>query len=220
MRSFCWLLVAAAICSGQVPYSRLRTAAADPQNWLMYNGNYAGTHYSGLTQINGANARKLTLEWVFQARSLEKFETTPLVVDGVMYLTEAPNNVVAIDPVSGRQFWSYEHKLPGLTYPCCGRVNRGVAIADGVLYHVTHDAKLLALDAKTGRVKWETVVADYKQAYALTHAPLVVKDKVIVGPAGGELGIRGFLAAYDVKTGKEVWRFKIIPEPGEPGHDT
>ena len=220
MRIFCLWLAAGMLCSGQVPYSRLRSAAADPQNWLMYNGNYAGTHYSGLTQVNAANAKKLTLEWVFQARSLEKFETTPLVVDGVMYLTEAPNNVVAIDPVSGRQFWSYEHKLPELTYPCCGRVNRGVAIADGVLYHVTHDAKLLALDAKTGRVKWETVVADYKQAYALTHAPLVVKDKVIVGPAGGELGIRGFLAAYDVKTGKEIWRFKIIPEPGERGHDT
>jgi alcohol dehydrogenase (cytochrome c) len=202
----------------------LLTAAAlgfaQQQNWPTYNGNYAGTHHSGLTQINAANAGKLGLEWVFQARSLEKFETTPLVVDGVMYLTEAPNNVVAIDPASGRPFWHYEHKLPELTYPCCGRVNRGVAFADGVLYHVTHDAKLLALDAKTGRVKWETTVADYKEAYAITHAPLVVKDKVIVGPAGGELGIRGFLAAYDTKTGKEVWRFNIIPGPGEPGHES
>ena len=148
----------AAVCRGQVSDARLRNATAEPQNWLMYNGNYAGTHHSGLTQVNPANAAKLGLAWVFQARSLEKFETTPLVVDGVMYLTEAPNNVVAIDPVSGRQFWSYEHKLPELTYPCCGRVNRGVAIADGTLFHVTHDAKLLALDAKTGRVKWETVV--------------------------------------------------------------
>jgi alcohol dehydrogenase (cytochrome c) len=199
------------------------TAAAqppDPRDWTMYNGNYAGTHHSALTQINAANAGKLSLEWVFQARSLEKFETTPIVVDGVMYLTEAPNNVVALDPATGRQFWTYEHKLPELTYPCCGKVNRGVTLSGGVLYHVTHDAKLLALDAKTGRVKWETAVADYKHAYALTHAPLVVKDKVIVGPAGGELGIQGFLAAYDTKTGKQVWRFNIIPQPGEPGHDT
>lgn len=194
--------------------------AAQQQNWPMYNGNYAGTHHSALAQITPGNAAQLGLAWVFQARSLEKFETTPVVVDGVMYLTEAPNNVVAVDPASGRPFWSYEHKLPDLTYPCCGKVNRGVAVADGVVYHVTHDAKLLALDARTGRVKWETVVADYREAYALTHAPLIVKDKVIVGPAGGELGIRGFLAAFDRKTGKEVWRFNIIPGPGEPGHDT
>ena len=195
-------------------------ACAQQQNWPMYNGNYAGHHYSGLTQIDPANAAKLGLSWVFQARSLEKFESTPVVIDGVMYVTEAPNNVVALDPVSGRPFWIYEHKLPELTYPCCGKVNRGVAVANGMVYHVTHDAQLLALDAKTGRVKWAATVADYKLGYAITHAPLVVKDKVIVGPAGGELGVRGFLAAYDAASGKEVWRFNNIPGPGEPGHET
>jgi alcohol dehydrogenase (cytochrome c) len=188
--------------------------------WPTYHGSYASLHYSTLDQINESNAKKLGLEWVFQARSLEKFQSTPLVIDGVMYLTEAPNNVWAIDPATGRPFWVYEHKLPDVTYPCCGKVNRGVAYHDGLLYHGTHDGKVLALDAKTGRVRWETTMVDYKKGYALTLAPLIVKDKVIVGPAGGELGIRGFIAALDTKTGKELWRFKVIPEPGEPHNDT
>ncbi len=217
------MLVALVLCAfaqAQVPYSRLLNAPADAKNWLMYNGDYSGRHHSALTAITPANAGKLGLEWVFQARSLEKFETTPLIVDGVMYLTEAPNNVVAVDASNGRPFWIYEHKLPEITYPCCGRINRGVSILDGILYHGTHDGKLLALDAKTGRKIWEVAVVDYKQGYALTHAPLVVKDKVIAGTAGGELGIQGFLAAFDAKTGKRIWKFNIIPQPGEPGHET
>ena len=220
MKALLVLTGCAAALAAQVPYSRLLNAAAEPGAWLHYNGTYSSIHYSGLDQISSANAGRLGLQWVFQARSLEKFETTPLVVDGVMYLTEAPNNIVALDPSTGRLFWIYEHKLPERTYPCCGRVNRGVAILDDMLYFGTHDAKLLAIDARTGRLKWETTVTDYRQGYALAHAPLAIKDKVIVGTAGGELGIRGFLAAYDAKTGKEIWRFKIIPEPGEPGNET
>ena len=220
MKLLILFLTLAGALPAQVPYSRLLDAAKDPGNWLTYNGTYFSQHYSALDRINASNVRRLGLKWVFQAQSLEKFETTPLVVDGVMYLTEAPNNVIALDAATGRPFWTYEHRLPEGTVPCCGRINRGVAILDGTLFHVTHDAKVLAIDAKNGRKIWETTVIDYKQGYALTHAPLVVKDKVIVGTAGGELGIRGFLAALDVKTGKEVWRFKIIPEPGEPGNDT
>ena len=215
-----FVATAAALAQQPVTDARLRNAAAEPRNWLTYNGTYASQHYSGLAAITPANVKRLTLDWVFQARSLEKFETTPLVVDGVMYITEAPNNVVALDAATGRPYWHYEHKLPEITYPCCGKINRGVAIADGTLFHGTHDAKLLALDASTGRLKWETTVVDYRDGYALAHAPLVIGDKVIAGTAGGELGIQGFLAAYDVKTGKEVWRFNIIPKPGEPGHET
>ncbi len=215
------LMLTAWSLSGQsVPYERMLQAAKEPQNWLMYNGTYASQHYSGLSQINAANVKKLGLEWVYQARSLEKFETTPIVADGVMYLTEAPNTVAAVDPVTGRPYWIYEHRLPVLTTVCCGKINRGVAISGDTLYLGTLDAKLVALDAKTGKKKWETVVVDYTGGYALTHAPLVIRDKVIVGTAGGEYGIRGFLAAYDTKTGKEVWRFKIIPEPGEKGNET
>lgn len=214
------LFALATALQAQVTYERLLNAHREPQNWLHYNGTYSSLHYSGLTAITPANVAKLSLAWVHQARSLEKFETTPIVADGVMYITEAPNTVVALDAASGRPYWIYEHKLPEITYPCCGRINRGVAILGGVLYFGTHDAKLLALDAKTGRKLWETTVIDYKGGYALTHAPLIVKDKVIVGTAGGEYGIRGILAAYDAKTGKELWRFNIIPGPGEPGHET
>ncbi|MEZ5402353.1 MAG: PQQ-dependent dehydrogenase, methanol/ethanol family [Bryobacteraceae bacterium] len=189
-------------------------------DWPTYHGSNASLHYSTLDHITKSNVKDLELAWVFQARSLEKFETTPLVLDGVMYLTEAPNTVVALDPTTGREFWSHEPKMPEITYPCCGKVNRGVALHDGRIFHVTHDARVIALDARTGRALWETTLVDFRKGYALTHAPLVVKDKIVVGVAGGELGIRGFIAALDMKTGREVWRFKTIPEPGEKGSET
>jgi len=136
-----------------------------------------------------------------------------------MYLTEPPSTAVAIDAATGRTFWMHEHKLePGIT-PCCGRVNRGLAIQDGTLFMGTPDARLIALDAATGCKKWDTKVAPHRTGYSLTHAPLVIKDKVIVG-AGGELGIQGFLAAYDTKTGQQLWRFNTVPHPGEPGNES
>lgn len=214
------LAALAAIAFGQVPAERLLNAAKDSKNWLMYNGTYASTHYSTLDQIRPDNVRNLQLAWVWQARSLEKLEPLPLVVDGVMYLTEPPDRMVALDARTGRVHWSYQHQLPAVTNACCGKINRGVAMLDGTLFMGTLDAKLLAIDAATGRKKWETTVADYTGGYALALAPLVVKDKVIVGPAGGEMGISGFIAAYDAKTGKQLWKFNTIPQPGEPGHET
>jgi alcohol dehydrogenase (cytochrome c) len=203
-----------------VSFGRLVRAESEPQNWLTYNGNLHGTHHSGLTQITTLNVSTLDLKWVSQAQSLEKFEATPLVADGVMYVSEPPNTVVALDTRTGRPYWIYDHPMPETTYVCCGNINRGVAILDNTLFLGTLDAHLVALDASTGRKKWETKVAEYKEGYAITVAPLVVKDKVVVGPAGGERGIAGFLAAYDAQTGKEVWRFNTIPHPGEPGNET
>jgi alcohol dehydrogenase (cytochrome c) len=211
---FCWMAPA------QVSFDRLVRAQHEPQNWLTYNGNLGSTHHSALDQINAGNVANLDLKWVSQAQSLEKFEATPLVVDGIMYVSEPPNKVVAIDTRTGRPFWIYEHPMPETTYVCCGNINRGVAILDNTIFVGTLDAHLVAIDASTGRKKWETEVADYKKGYAVAVAPLVVKDKVIVGPAGGERGIAGFLAAYDAQTGKEVWRFNTIPHPGEPGNDS
>jgi alcohol dehydrogenase (cytochrome c) len=209
-----------AVAPAQVTFERLVRAQREPQNWLTYNGNLGSTHHSSLDQINAANVANLDLKWVSQAQSLEKFEATPLVVDGVMYVTEPPNTVVAIDTRTGRPFWIYDHPMPETTYVCCGNINRGVAILGNTIYLGTLDAHLVALDASTGRKKWATKVADYTQGYAVTVAPLIVKDKVIVGPAGGERGISGFLAAYDAETGKQVWRFNTIPHPGEPGNET
>ena len=164
--------------------------------------------------------RRLELKWVWQANSLEKLEATPLIVDGVMYLTDPPNDVVAVDARTGRGFWRYRHELPAGVVPCCGRINRGLAILGNTLYMGTLDGRLVALDAGTGRKRWDVKVVDYEKGYSLTLAPLVIRNKIIVGPAGGELGIRGFIAAYDAETGKELWRFKTIPEPGEPGNET
>ncbi len=157
---------------------------------------------------------------MFQARSLEKFEATPLVVDGILYTVQAPNNVVALDAVTGRVFWTYPYVPSRAARPCCGQVNRGLAILGDTLFMGTIDAHLIALDAKSGKPIWNVAVAKAEAGYALTHAPLVIKDKVIVGTAGGEYGIRGFIAAYDAKTGKEDWRFYTIPGKGEPGNET
>ncbi len=213
--------LAACTLGAQVDQSRLERADREPHNWLTYNGTYQSQHHSRLDGIGLSNVGDLELEWVYQAASTDKFQATPLVVDGVMYLTEPPNKLVAIDPRTGREYWVYEHELPSRIYPCCGRVNRGAAILGDTLYWGTLDAKLLAVDAKTGMKVWEaTVVEDYERGYSLTVAPLVINEKVIVGTAGGEFGIRGYLAAYDAATGEEAWRFYTIPGPGEPGHET
>ena len=214
------IFLASATLSAQVTSERLLKAGQEPQNWLTYSGGYAGQRHSALTQITPQNVRDLELKWVFQARSFEKFEATPLVVDGVLYTVQAPNDAVALDAATGRVFWTFNYTPSKAARPCCGRVNRGLAISGDLLFMGTIDAHLIAIDAKSGKSVWNTAVARAEAGYALTHAPLVIKDKVIVGVAGGEFGIRGFIAAYDVHTGKEVWKFYTIPAPGEPGNET
>jgi len=213
-------LLAAATLPAQVSNDRLLHPDREPQNWLTYSGSYSSQRYSLLDQITPQNVKNLEVQWVFQARSLEKFETTPLVVDGVMYIVEAPNHVFALDAKTGRAFWDYDYRPSRDARPCCGSVNRGVAILGDTLFMGTLDARLLAIDAKSGRPLWKTEIADPKLGYTITHAPLVVKNKVLVGVAGGEYGIRGFIAAYDAATGKEAWKFYTIPGPGEAGHES
>ena len=215
-----FLLLIAGTVSAQVSFDRIVNADKEPQNWLTYSGNMMSQRYSPLAQITPQNVKNLEVKWVFQARSLEKFEATPLVVDGILYTVQAPNDIVALDPVSGRVYWTYSYSPSPQSRPCCGRVNRGVAVVGDTLFMGTIDAHLIAVVAKNGRPLWNTTVAKPEAGYAITHAPLVIKDKVIVGVAGGEFGIRGFIAAYDVKTGKEDWRFNTIPGPGEVGHET
>jgi alcohol dehydrogenase (cytochrome c) len=204
-----------------VPYSRLLQAESEPQNWLMYNGSYNSRRHSQLKQITPANAKDLELKWVFQSRSLEKHEVTPLVVDGVMYTIQSPNDVIALDAATGKPYWTYSHRpAPGTRNPCCGNFTRGVAIADGKLFMATLDALLIAIDARTGKEIWKVEIGDYKKQESQTAAPLVVKDKVITGIAGGEHGVRGFIAAFDVNTGRQLWKFWTVPAPGEPGGNT
>ena len=205
---------------GQVTYERLLHADAEPQNWLTYSGSYNGWRYSRLDQINTRNAGSLKLAWVQQMPTTHRIETTPIVVDGIMYITEPPSNVIALDAATGRPFWHYRRSLPSKVNICCDQVNRGVAVLGGRVFVGTVDAHLVALNAKTGDVIWDTAVADNRKGYAITSAPLVVKDMVITGIAGGEYGIRGFIDAYDARTGERRWRFYTIPEPGEKGGET
>ncbi len=216
-------LAALIVClplQAQVTFERILNAEREPQNWLSYSGTVDNQRYSRLDQINTQTVDKLELQWVWQARSLEKFEATALVVDGILYTVQAPNDVVALDAATGRVFWTYHHEPAPEGRPCCGRVNRGLAILGDTLYMGTIDAHLLAIDGKSGKLLWDSVVADAKQNYSITMSPNVFKDKVIVGTGGGDMGIRGYIAAFDVKTGKEAWRFYTIPGPGEPGHDS
>ena len=206
--------------AAQVGYDRILNAADEPQNWLTYNGTYMSQRHSGLTQITAANVGDLESKWVLQNRVFGAWQSNPIVVDGIMYVTQRPNDVIAMDPVTGRVFWIYRHTPNENARVCCGANNRGVAVLDDKVFMGTLDARLIALDATNGQPLWNTEVGDVNSAYSITMAPLVVKDKVIVGVGGGEYGIRGFIVAYDADTGEEAWRFYTIPGPGEPGHET
>ena len=183
----------------QVTYDRLLRAAEEPQNWITYNGGYSSQRYSLLTQITPANVTNLESKWVLQNEVFGAWQSNPIVVDGIMYVTQRPNDVMAVDAVTGRVFWQFRHTPAAESRVCCGANNRGVAILGDTLFLGTLDARLIAIDAKTGRAVWNVAVADVKQAYSTTMAPLIVKDKVLIGVGGGEFGIRGFVAAYDVE---------------------
>lgn len=204
----------------QVPYDRILHAAREPQHWLTYSGTLDAHRFSALDQINTTNVSRLKVAWMYQIRGRHKFETSPIVADGVMYISVPPSDVTALDLRTGRPLWTYRRPIPEGVIVCCGQVNRGVAILDGQILVGTVDAHLVALDLATGRVRWDTTVADYRTAHSITPAPLVVKDKVIIGMAGAEYGVRGFLDAYDARTGRRAWRFWTVPGPGEPGNET
>ena len=213
-------LLAGHDAAAQVTAERLLRAADEPHNWLTYSGGYASQRYSPLRQIDPTNVKNLELKWMLPNQVFGAWQSTPLVVDGVMYLTQRPNDVIALDARTGRVFWLYRHTVSPDARVCCGSNNRGVAILGDTLFLATLDAQLVALDARTGRPIWKTAVGDPKLGYSMTMAPLVVKDKVLVGVGGGEYGIRGYIAAFNAATGKEVWRFHTVPGPGEPGHET
>jgi len=200
-----------------VTQSMLDAAGSDAKNWVHPNGSYDQTRYYTGAQINTTNVGKLKPAFVFQTAVLESMETAPIVVNGVMFLTTSFNHVYAIDATTGVEYWHYKHKLGPIVTVCCGNNNRGVAVVDGTLYMGTIDAKLVALDAKTGKVLWEKQIADPEKGYSETMAPAVVDGKVLIGTNGGEYGIRGFVKAFDAKDGNLLWTFYTIPETGQEG---
>jgi alcohol dehydrogenase (cytochrome c) len=211
-----------------VTYERILRARSEPQNWLTYYGAYDGQRYSPLDQINTQNVRNLTPAWVFQAGSVGmhagattySFEAAPIVVDGVMFVSGWDGWVWALDARTGQELWRYKHAIPYDTSLCCGNVNRGVAVAKGKVFVVTANAHVLALDAETGKVVWDQTYGDVRAGESATVAPLVVKNLVIVGSSGGEFGVRGHLDAFDLDSGRRVWRTYMVPKPGEPGSET
>jgi alcohol dehydrogenase (cytochrome c) len=216
------LLLFAAVLplTAQVSYDRIRQADSEPGNWLTYSGTYSAQRYSQLTQINSRNVRPLRPMWVYQTRLTDAIETSPLVADGVMYLSEPGGSVTALDTLTGRPLWKYTRSLPKGVRGCCGVVSRGVAILGDMVYVGTFDAHLVALDMQSGIVRWDAEVADFRLGHSITAAPLAIKDKIVIGIAGGEYGVRGFVDAYDAKTGKRAWRFWTVPAAGEPGSET
>ena len=206
--------------AGDVTNERLLKAQEDPTSWLMYGRNYSAWRYSELDEINASTVKRLVPRWIFQTGVSGKFQATPLVFDGLMYVTGDDNHAWALDPLTGRSLWEQSSRVPEGAQGCCGQPNRGFAALGDKLFKVNFEATLVALDAKTGTVLWKTVVADYKQGFSATVAPLVVKNMVLVGIAGAEFGTRDFLDAYDADTGERVWRFWTVPGPGEPGHET
>jgi len=192
--------------------------------WSVYGGDSANTRYSALNQVNTGNVKKLSVAWIRSLGSLESQESTPLVVNGTMYVTTStgPRHVFALDARSGAIRWRYDPELPGdyMATVCCGLDNRGAAYANGKLFVGRLDAKLVALDASTGKELWIATVQDYRKGHAITSPPTVYKNLVVTGIAGGEYGVRGFVEAFDQNTGKSVWKTYTIPGPGEPGNDT
>jgi alcohol dehydrogenase (cytochrome c) len=214
--------IAAQPLAGGLTYERLLNAKAEPHNWLMYWGNYQGTHYSPLSQITTANVSRLRPAWTFPITGTGIIEGTPLVVDGVMYATGYgnPSTVVALDARTGREIWRWTRQQKVVNPYQINPYSRGVAMLGNRVFVGTLDAALIALDARTGRQLWEVVVADTMEGLTITSPPLVLEDKVIIGTSGGEYATRGRLDAYDAATGRHLWRFYSVPGPGEPGNDT
>jgi PQQ-dependent dehydrogenase (methanol/ethanol family) len=201
-------------------YSRLLNAAAEPKNWLTYWGTYDGRHFSELTQITPHNVGALQARWSAQMLGPSLLQATPIVADGIMYVSGPPGDVYALDAKSGLRIWKFSRKQDVTSPHQINASNRGVAVAAGRVFVGTLDNLLIAIDARTGRELWERRLADTLEGYTITAAPLAIPGRVIIGVAGGEFGLRGFLDAYDPGSGERLWRFYTIPAPGEPGSET
>ena len=187
-------------------------AAGDGNNFLHTNGNYDQTRYYPARQINVGNVHKLRPAWIFQTEIVESLETTPIVVNGIMYVTTSFSHVYALNAETGAEIWHYAHKMGPITVFCCGPNNRGVAAYGDKVYLGTLDAKLVALDARTGRQVWEQQIADPELGYSETMAPTAVNGKILIGTNGGEYGVRGFVKAYDAESGSLLWTFHTTAE--------
>ncbi|MGR4867233.1 pyrroloquinoline quinone-dependent dehydrogenase [Variovorax sp. LARHSF232] len=200
-----------------VSQQQLDAADKDAANFLHSNMSYAQTRYHPAAQINTGNVARLRPAFTFQTEVIESMETAPIVVGGIMFITTSYNHIYALDAATGKEFWHYKHKMGPVTTYCCGPNNRGVAVMGDRLFMGTLDAKLMAFEAKTGKVLWSTQIADPELGYSETMAPVAINGKILIGTNGGEYGVRGFVKAYDANDGKLLWTFDTIPEKGHEG---
>jgi alcohol dehydrogenase (cytochrome c) len=205
---------------GGATFQDVRDGLKEPTRWPTYGGDYGSQRHSPLTQITPQNVQRLTPQWAFQTDTLGKFEATPIVLDGVIYITGPEDLGWAIDARTGRQIWRYKRDLTSGIIACCGRVNRGFAVMGDRLFKTTLDAHIVAISLKSGALLWDTEMENYRNGYSGTPAPIAYKDKVVAGMAGAEYGVRGFIDAYDIRTGKRAWRFYTTAGPEDPGHRT
>jgi alcohol dehydrogenase (cytochrome c) len=205
----------------QVSSERLQAAGADPDEWLTYSGSYNGWRHTSLAEITPANVSQLRVRWIRQFDGTDRaIEATPLAIGGVLFTVASVSDVLALDAKTGDVIWEYKRPIPADLPLCCGRVNRGLAAAGNTIFFGTADGYLVAINANDGKILWQILVAKPSDGYSVTGAPLVVSRSVVIGVGGGDFGIRGFLAAYDISTGQQQWRFDTIPGPGEFGHET
>lgn len=207
--------------SGSPDWDRLVAAPDNPDDWVTYGGTFDEQRFSRLTQISDVNVGQLGLAWSYEFDTNRAQETTPLEYEGVIYATSAWSKVFALDAKTGKPIWTYDPKVPGEAGAkgCCDVGNRGAAIYDGKLYFGTFDGRLIALDIKTGKPVWSVVTVDQSKSYTITGAPRIVKGKVLIGNGGAELGVRGYVTAYDAETGKQAWRFYTVPGNPADGPD-
>jgi alcohol dehydrogenase (cytochrome c) len=219
MRVLAVLLLSSTVALAQVPVERIANAERESGNWLTYSRDFQGHRFSPLVEINTQDVARLKVKWAFQFPQGGN-QTSPIVVDGILYIT-GPNSAAALDGRSGRSLWTWKRRVPADYHSIgFGHTNRGPAVLDDKLFVATLDGYLVALDLKSGAERWSAKVVDYKLGYSMTMAPLAIDGKVVVGVSGGEAGIRGFIDAYDAKTGAQAWRFWTVPGPSEPGHET
>ena len=205
---------------GPVGNDELLAGTADAEKWLLYGGDYGNYRHSPVDDINTENVAGLQVAWAFPTGTMEQFEVSPTVYDGIMYVSSSNNRLFALNAATGELYWRYDHPLPSDLRLCCGIVNRGVAISGDTVLMATLDADLVALNRLTGEVLWETTMASHADGFSATSMPMIVKDMAIIGIAGGEYGVRGFFDAYDVATGELRWRHYTVPAEGEPGTET
>jgi quinohemoprotein ethanol dehydrogenase len=207
----------AAAPGANVDGAKIANADADPGEWLSHGRTYSEQRFSPLDKINTTNVKNLGVAWEYRTYSVRGLEATPIVSDGVMFITLPWSKVIALDAKSGKELWQYDPKVPGATgrFACCDVVNRGVALWKGAVYVGTLDGRLIKLDSKTGKMLWTVdTVENHAHTYTITGAPRVFDGFVVIGNGGAEYDSRGYISAFDANTGKKVWRFHVVP--GDP----